>query len=83
MIVDSSWVDYVISIEIGRLADPGLAADVRYRNPLIALSSIPPAEGIRQRKTLTKNGPVCRPQITSRTTLLSERYAVRLFGRRN
>src|SRR6478609_9055482 len=71
-------------IEIGGLANPGLAADLRHRHAVVALLQnkrllgvrklrgfhrlpLLPAEGIRQRKTLTNNGPVFRPQISPST----------------
>lgn len=62
-----------------KLAGPGLAADLRHRNPVTALLQDERLLGVRKlrslhrpsllparepvRKTLAKNGPVCRPQI--------------------
>jgi len=71
----------LLPIEVGRLADPRLAADVRHGNAVCVLlqnerllrlriwmpssSFAPPSHGRLRRKTLTPSDPVFRDQITS------------------
>src|SRR5437763_1737828 len=72
----------LLPVEVGRLADPGLAADIGHRNPVRTLLQNKRLLGVRKRrglhglrscqpgnlarKTLAKNGPVLRAQVKRR-----------------